>query len=51
MALPPVNVVEFPEHIVAGPALAVNTGTALTVTTTVCGVAAAQPAAEVPLSV
>ena len=51
VALPPVNVVELPEHIVAGPATAVKVGGALTVTVSVKGVVAAQPNADVPFSV
>lgn len=51
VALPPVSVVDVPEHMVAGPAEAVNVGVAVTVTTSVFGPDAAQPAAEVPFRV
>jgi hypothetical protein len=51
VALPPVKVVEPPEHIDAGPATAVNVGGALTVTTSVREPEAGQPAADVPFNV
>jgi len=46
----PVKVAEPPAHIETGP-LIPKVGVAFTVMTTVCGVVAAQPAADVPFKV